>query len=183
VTPDRDRSRTSEAGTVFLRPARPADVPFLTGLLADPEVAPYMAAGRVTTPEAIAARIARAEEEPDALGVVVIEVDGRRAGTATWERVNVRSRIASLSGFAVDPSYHGRAVGLAASRALQRHLIRGLGFHRVQMEVYAFNERALRLAERAEWVREGVRRKAYQREGTWVDGVLFGVVEEDLVDG
>jgi RimJ/RimL family protein N-acetyltransferase len=48
--------------------------------------------------------------------------------------------------------------------------------------VYAFNERALRLAERAGWVREGVRRRAYRRGDAWVDGVLFGVVAEDLDD-
>jgi RimJ/RimL family protein N-acetyltransferase len=29
-------------------------------------------------------------------------------------------------------------------------------------------------------VQEGVRRKAYWRDGRWVDGVLFGLVEEDL---
>jgi hypothetical protein len=28
-----------------------------------------------------------------------------------------------------------------------------------------------------------VRRKAYWREGRWVDGVLFGLVEEDLGAG
>ena len=36
-----------------------------------------------------------------------------------------------------------------------------LGFHRLQMEVYGFNERALGHAERSGWTREGVRRKAY----------------------
>jgi RimJ/RimL family protein N-acetyltransferase len=31
-------------------------------------------------------------------------------------------------------------------------------------------------------VREGVRRKAYWRNDAWVDGVLFGLVAEDLED-
>jgi hypothetical protein len=31
-------------------------------------------------------------------------------------------------------------------------------------------------------VREGVKRKAYLRDGGWVDGVLYGLVEEDLDD-
>jgi RimJ/RimL family protein N-acetyltransferase len=168
---------------VTLRRAGVADVPFLTRLLGDAEVAPFLAAGRVFTPEAIAAQVARAAEAPDASGVLVIELDGAPAGTVSWERVNERSRIASVAGFAIDPGRRGRAVGLAASLALQRHLIRELGFHRVQMEVYAFNERALRLAERAGWVREGVRRRAYRRGDAWVDGVLFGVVAEDLDDG
>jgi RimJ/RimL family protein N-acetyltransferase len=48
------------------------------------------------------------------------------------------------------------------------------------MEIYGFNERALAHAERAGWVREGVKRKAYRHEDGWVDGVLFGVIAEDL---
>jgi RimJ/RimL family protein N-acetyltransferase len=48
------------------------------------------------------------------------------------------------------------------------------------MEIYGFNERAQAHAERAGWVREGTRRKAYDRHGEWVDGVLYGIVREDL---
>jgi RimJ/RimL family protein N-acetyltransferase len=112
--------------------------------------------------------------------VLVVVLDGEPVGTATWERVNRRSRIASVGGLAIAPSVRGRGVGVDAARAIQRHLIRELGFHRLQMEVYAFNERALRHAERAGWIREGVRRRAYRRDDAWVDGVLFGIVEEDL---
>jgi len=165
---------------VSLRPATAGDVPFLAGLVADPDVAPFLAASRASTPEAITEQVARAESEPDGFGVLVIELDGEPAGTATWEVVNRRSRIASVSGFAVDPAFRGRGVGVEAAHAVQRHLIGERGFHRLQMEVYAFNERALRHAERAGWVREGVRRKAYWRNETWVDGVLFGIVAEDL---
>ena len=74
----------------------------------------------------------------------------------------------------------GGASATDAARALQRHLLGELGFHRIQMEIYGFNERALRHAERAGWIREGVRRKAYWRNDEWVDGVLFGLVAEDL---
>jgi RimJ/RimL family protein N-acetyltransferase len=112
--------------------------------------------------------------------VLVVELDGEPAGTVTWERVNQRSRIASVGGLAIAPRLRGRGVGVDAARALQRHLIRDIGFHRIQMEVYGFNQRSLRHAERAGWVREGVRRKAYWRDGEWVDGVLFGLVAEDI---
>ena len=62
------------------------------------------------------------------------------------------------------------------------HLIDELGFHRLQMEIYGFNERAMRHAERAGFVREGVRRKAYWRNDEWVDGVLYGLVVEDIAN-
>jgi RimJ/RimL family protein N-acetyltransferase len=166
--------------TITLRRATSADVAFLVALYADEDVAPFLAAVRATAPDDVAAEVARSEREPEAFGVVLVEVDGERAGVVTWERVNRRSRIASVGGFAVAAPFRGRGIGLEAARAVQRHLIQERGFHRLQMEVYAFNERALRHAERAGWIREGTRRKAYWRNGEWVDSVLFGVVEEDL---
>ena len=38
-------------------------------------------------------------------------------------------------------------------------------------------------AEKAGWAREGVRRRAYWRDDTWVDGVLFGLLDDELDDG
>ena len=48
------------------------------------------------------------------------------------------------------------------------------------MEVYGFNERAIAHAERVGFVREGVKRKAYRRDDGWVDGVMYGLLREDL---
>ena len=166
--------------SVALRNATSADVPYLVDLLGSEDVAPFLAAVRAFTEEAVAEEVARAEREPGAFGVLVFEVDGEAAGTATWERVNRRSRIASVGGLAIDPGRRGMGVGVEAARALQQHLLGDLGFHRIQMEIYGFNERALRHAERAGWIREGVRRQAYWRNDEWVDGVLFGLVAEDL---
>jgi RimJ/RimL family protein N-acetyltransferase len=166
--------------TVTVRRAIPEDVPFLARLATDEDVAPFLASVRPTSEEEIAAAVARSLAEPDDCGVMVFALEGERAGTATWETVNRRSRIANVGGFAIDPEFRGRGVGDEAARELQRHLIRELGFHRLQMEIYGFNLRALRHAERVGWVREGVRRKAYPHENGWMDGVLFGLVEEDF---
>ncbi len=99
-----------------------------------------------------------------------------------FERANRRSRIADLGGLAIHPDFRGSKVSDEAARQFQRHLLGELGFHRVQMEIYGFNERALAHAERAGFTREGIRRKAYWRNEEWVDGVLFGLVAEDLDD-
>ena len=124
--------------------------------------------------------IQRSLAEPEEFGRFVIEVDGVRAGAMGFTVVNRRSRIADLGGLAVHPDFRGRRVADEAARLFQRHLLLDLGYHRLQMEIYGFNERAQAHAERAGWVREGVRRRAYDRDGEWEDGVLYGIVREDL---
>ena len=164
-----------------IRRARRDDADALVALLGDEEVAPYLAAAGTRTREDVLAEIEGGEADPEAGGRFVIEVDGELAGTMAFERVNRRSRIAQLGGLAVAPAFRGRRVGDEAAQQFQRHLFE-LGFHRLQLEIYGFNERAIAHAERAGFVREGVRRKAYWRHGEWVDGVLFGLVREDLED-
>jgi RimJ/RimL family protein N-acetyltransferase len=166
--------------TVSIRRARADDVDFLVELFTHEEVEPFLAAIRPKDTESVRAEIERAEADPDAFGIFVVEVDGERAGTMSFTRANRRSRIADLGGLAIHPDRRGHRIADEAARRFQRHLIEDAGFHRLQLEIYAFNERAIAHAERAGFTREGVRRKAYWRNDEWVDGVLFGLVAEDL---
>ena len=166
--------------TVAIRRARADDADFIAELVTHEDVEPFLAAVRAKDREDVLAEIERSEAEPDAVGVFLIEVDGERAGTMRFERANRRSRIADLGGLAVHPDHRGAKIADKAARLFQRHLFEDLGFHRLQMEIYGFNERAMRHAERSGFVHEGVRRKAYWRNDEWVDGVLYGLVAEDL---
>jgi RimJ/RimL family protein N-acetyltransferase len=168
--------------TVSLRRAGTDDVDFLVELFTHDDVEPFLAAVRPKDPASVLEEIERSESEPDDAGVFVVEVEGERAGTVQFRRANRRSRIADLGGLAIHPDFRGSKIADDAARQFQRHLIHDLGFHRVQMEIYGFNERALAHAERSGFTREGVRRKAYWRNEVWVDGVLFGLVAEDLED-
>jgi len=166
--------------SVTLRRAEPEDVDFLLELLTHEDVDPYLAVIRPRDRESLAAEIERSQAEPQDFGRFVIEVDGAPAGLMGFEVANRRSRIANLGSLAVHPDFRGRRLADEAARAFQRHLLDDLGFHRLQLEIYGFNERAQRHAERAGFVREGVRRKAYDRHGEWVDGVIYGLLREDL---
>ena len=169
-----------------LRRAEPGDLEFLVELAANEDVEPFMSAVRAREPGDVLAEIERSLAEPEEFGRFVIEVDEagewRRAGALGFEVGNRRSRIAHLGGLAVHPNFRGRGLSDEAARVFQRHLIFELGYHRLQLECYGFNDRAIRHAERAGFVREGVKRKAYWRHGEWVDGVLFGLIREDLPD-
>jgi len=165
---------------VRLRRAESGDLDFLVELMTHEEVEPFMAVIRPRDREAMGAEIERSLAEPEEFGRFVIEVDGRPAGLMGFEVANRRSRIANLGSLAVHPDFRGRRLADRAAQLFQRHLLVELGYHRLQLEIYGFNERAQRHAERAGFVREGVRRKAYDRHGEWVDSVIYGLVREDL---
>jgi RimJ/RimL family protein N-acetyltransferase len=164
---------------VNIRRARVEDGEFLVELLSHEEVEPFLGAVSARTADEVAAEIERSEREPHDFGRFVIEVDGERAGAMGFELSNRRSRIAHLEQLAVHPSFRGRRIADDAARMLQQHLFRDLGYHRLQLEIYGFNERAQRHAERAGFVREGVRRNAYWRRGGWTDGILYALLAEE----
>ncbi len=165
--------------SVALRRAEPEDLDFLTDLYADEAVRPFLAAAGRYDRDGIVEQL---ERDSDEGGLLVVESDGDRAGALFWERRNLRSRIAHVGGIAIHPDFRGRRLADDAARLLQHHLIRERGFHRIELEIYGFNERAQRHAERSGWVREGVKRKAYRHGDGWADGVLYALIEEDLDD-
>jgi RimJ/RimL family protein N-acetyltransferase len=157
--------------SISIRPATEADLDFLVELYAHEEVRPFLAAGRPYDRDWIVGSLD---------GIVVAELDGQPAGAFVWELRNERNGIVHVGGVAVHPRYRGRRLADDAARLLQRHLLVERGFHRIELEIYGFNERAQRHVERAGFVKEGVKRKAYRRGDDWVDGVLYGLVAEDL---
>ncbi len=157
--------------SVAIRPAQAGDVDFLAALYQHEEVRPFLAAGNPYDREWVV-------EHVD--GLLVVELDGERAGAMAWEVKSERNGIVHVGGLAIHPDFRGRRLADEAARLLQHHLLRERGFHRIELEIYGFNERAQRHAERAGFVREGVKRQAYRRGDGWVDGVLYAVVAEDL---
>jgi RimJ/RimL family protein N-acetyltransferase len=166
-----------------IRRATAADADFVLELSGHDDVDPYLRAVRPER-EALLAEIELSLAEPTKSGRFLIEVEEegewRRAGVMGFDVANERSRIANLGGLAVHPDFRGRHLADDAARVLQRHLLVDLDYHRLQLEIYGFNERAIKHAERSGFIREGIKRKAYWRHGEWVDGVLFGLVREDL---
>jgi RimJ/RimL family protein N-acetyltransferase len=176
-------SETIPGNGFRLRRATADDVDFVLELASHDDVDPYLRAVRPGR-EGLLEEIEQSLAEPEASGRFVLEIEEngewRRAGVLGFDVANKRSRIANLGGLAVHPDFRGRRLADDAARVFQRYLLLDLDYHRLQLEIYGFNERAIRHAERAGFVREGAKRKAYWRHGEWVDGVLFGLVREDL---
>jgi L-phenylalanine/L-methionine N-acetyltransferase len=164
---------------VVLRRADASDADFVAELFNHDEVDPFLGPRRPRDGADVLEEIELSQSEPEAHGLLVVEVDGERAGTMSYRRVSEPNRIAHLGGLALHPAFRGRGVADRAARELQR-LLFDLGYHRLELAVYGFNERGIAHAERAGFVREGVKRKAYLRHGEWQDAIQYGLLREDV---
>ncbi|WP_338683449.1 GNAT family N-acetyltransferase [Streptomyces acidiscabies] len=54
-----------------------------------------------------------------------------------------------------------------------------LGLHRIELEAYAFNSRAIRVYEKVGFLHEGVRKEIELKDGKWVDEVVMAVLEDE----
>jgi diamine N-acetyltransferase len=166
--------------SVALRRARPDDAAFLLALITDEETRPFLGGHAGETLEEVLDEIERSEREPEASGWFVVEVDGIHAGCVGFHRTNQRNRIVEAGRFVIHPDFRSRGIGDEVARQLQRHLLVDLDFHRLELQIYGFNERAIAHAERSGFVREGIKRKAYFKHGEWQDAVLFSLLREEL---
>ena len=165
---------------IALRRATAADVDWLVELYTSDDVEPFLSGRRTRDRETIEAEVERSQQEPEAYGRMLIDMDGARAGAFGYSDAGGPHRIVQLEGLAVHSEFRGRRLADDASRLAQRYLLGELGFHRIELACYGFNERAIAQAERSGFVREGVKRKAYLRHGEWQDAVLFSLLADEL---
>jgi RimJ/RimL family protein N-acetyltransferase len=165
---------------IALRRAAAEDVDWLAELYGSDDVEPFLSGHAARDRESILVDVVRSENESAVFGRMLIEVDGERAGALGYSEVSAPHRIARLEALAVHPAFRGRRLADEASRLVQRYVLSELGYHRIELACYGFNDRAIAQAERAGFVREGVKRKAYLRHGEWQDAVLFSLLADEL---
>ncbi|MEV6103765.1 GNAT family protein [Streptomyces sp. NPDC051940] len=73
----------------------------------------------------------------------------------------------------------GKGIGSEAIGLVLGHAFGEVGLHRVWLEVFAFNHRAIRAYEKAGFVREGVQREALLWDGVRHDAYLMSVLRRD----
>ena len=77
--------------------------------------------------------------------------------------------------------YWGRGYGTDAMRVILRYAFTELNFHRVSLDVFEYNPRAIRSYEKAGFKNEGRCRKLLSRDGERTDDLFMGILQEEWV--
>jgi len=103
--------------------------------------------------------------------------DDACAGWVTW-RVLPTGNVEI--GIALFPEHRGRGIGTEAQRQLVKYLFDTTPVHRIQAGTEIDNIAEQCALERVGFRREGQVRGAAFRAGRWRDGLMYGIVRDDL---
>lgn len=166
---------------VLIRKARPEDAAALIAhfrrLFAEPGINLITEADEFSPPVESESRIIRQMASAQNSVFLVAEINGRVVGQLTLEggkRRNVQHT--AVLGITVADGWRGRGVG---HRLIEHALCwaRESGIiTRVELHVFARNERAMRLYEEFGFIVEGRRREAVIRDGEFIDDLIMGLL-------
>jgi RimJ/RimL family protein N-acetyltransferase len=169
------------AGRVQLRPVSRDDLPQLEEMFADPEAIGEFNWNGWHDPF----RWRRGWEENGLLGgdrwVLMVTVDGERAGFVSWHPVNPGSPYHCWEfGISMWPAYRGRGHGTEAQRQLVRYLFAHTPLNRIQALTSAQNLAEQRSLEKAGFTHEGTLRGRFFHNGAYHDEYLYGILRADV---
>ena len=171
-----------EGELVRLRELHEADVPQLDAWWRDPTVLIFDSGVVRPRPEGAGAELFRrwsANADPTSAGFcVVTRDDGTLVGHVGLADINPKDRNADVN-IVVGPPHQGRAYGTDAMRMIVRYGFLELGLHRIELKVFAFNERALSAYTKAGFVLEGRRRQRVLHGGEFHDDLIMAVLRPE----
>jgi len=112
--------------------------------------------------------------------LLVIETEGTLIGTMQLKNTeNLPSRSATFGIMIGDPAYLDRGYGTEASTLLLDYVFAVLGYHKINLDLFEYNARALAMYEKLGFVLEGRRRENHWSRGRFWDDILMGVTAEE----
>ncbi|GIP61052.1 GNAT family protein [Paenibacillus sp. FSL W8-0186] len=73
----------------------------------------------------------------------------------------------------------GKGIGTAAISLILEYAFNELNLNRLYLQVFSFNERAIKLYEKMGFIHEGKFRQALYRKGKWHDIVIMGILKDE----
>ncbi len=100
-------------------------------------------------------------------------------GNAALQDIDSRSRTAEFGIFIAEPAFRGDGRGTEVTRMMMQFAFDTLALDNVMLRVFAYNEAAIKLYERAGFRVLGRRRGAQRRDGRAWDVILMDITRED----
>ncbi|SDS92615.1 GNAT family N-acetyltransferase [Microlunatus soli] len=183
--PFRDKP-TLTGERVVLRPFGVDDVPIMAEILADPEL--LRLTGSVHSSDETGEPDDRLrqwygtrQDHADRLDLALVDrAHDRLVGEVVLNELDPDNDSCNIR-ILIGPQGRDRGLGTEAMRLMVDHAFSSTDLYRLELGVFAFNPRAVRVYEKVGFVVEGTRRAAFRFDDQRIDDVMMSIIRPEWV--
>jgi [ribosomal protein S5]-alanine N-acetyltransferase len=112
----------------------------------------------------------------------VIEYEGQLVGQLNVANILHGSVSSATIGYWIAKAYAGRNITTYAVALAIDHLFDSLGLHRVEIDIRPENAASLRVVEKLQLRKEGLKERFIHIDGAWRDHFVFAITREERSD-
>lgn len=166
---------------IVLRPVAPSDAESMWLDLHDEEANRLTGTHDRITRDQVDDWCATRQDEDDRLDPAVVDgTTGEWLGEVVINEWDADNSSCSFR-IALSAPARGHGIGTEATRLIVAYVFDELPVNRLELEVFAFNPRAMAVYEHVGFRAEGRRRQALHWDGEFVDAIMMSIVRSDRV--
>lgn len=135
----------------------------------------------IPTVEDITAYVNRIVQDDLRYDFLMIDSEGQIIGESVINEINPDTGCANFRIGIFKSENFGHGIGSEAIAMTIKFGFEELNLHRIELEVFSFNERAYRAYRRAGFIEEGRLREAELIDGQYCDVTIMGILHDDYI--
>jgi UDP-4-amino-4,6-dideoxy-N-acetyl-beta-L-altrosamine N-acetyltransferase len=165
---------------IYLRPLEREDAPTIVPWFNDPEVTRFLLRHRPMSLRQEEQFIDHLQQSDTNIGLAIIRRDvDQMIGVTGLHQFNDKNRNAVFGISIGDKDAWGFGFGTEATVLLLRYAFETLNLHRIMLQVFEYNPRAMHIYEKLGFRKEGVLRQENYRDGRYWDTIVMGLLREE----
>lgn len=117
----------------------------------------------------------------DRKGLSIVNEKGVLIGYITYREVKDTINVYSI-GITIGSRFWGRGYGKDSMKTIVEYLFKNNGAHRVELEVVAYNERAIRCYKSCGFIEEGRKREKYFYKEKYYDTIMMSILRAEYIN-
>jgi len=170
---------------IKLREYREEDIETVQKYINDPEVKKLLHAGipylYTLEDEEKWYESLSAQKDTYSFAIETLE-DKKYIGGCGINKVDWKNSVVDVGIFIGDKNYWGKGYGTDAMGVLVKFIFEQLNVNKIKLQVFSFNERAIKSYKKCGFKVEGVLRQEIFREGKYYDDIVMGLLKDEFVN-
>ena len=148
----------------------------------DKEVQLYTGTKHIPTEESIIFYVNEIIEDESRYDFLIINREGKIIGESVINEIDTDNMSGHFRICLFDSKNFGQGMGTEATKITLKFGFEELNLHRIELEVFSFNERGYRAYRRVGFVEEGRKREAVFIEGKHHDIIMMGILRDEFLN-